>query len=287
MAKNTYPDGRSWPTKIDNRKGGGGWYEPPSVFNEDDNPEYPYNNEILTESGHSFEMDDTPNRERIRLQHRSNTFVEMHPNGDQVTKVYGDNYSITMYDKNVLIDGHCSITINGDCHVHIAGDKTEIVEGNYNLVVNGDFISATKGVASIQGEKDVNVGGGFDSKNPTTGSGALRLASGQDLHIAGDLVVTGSITGTIITSKTRVDAGTGMSAGKLGFVTKTGGVSVGFPVAVPGFVNVISTVNAKTGNFIEMKAASLMTDMINKTFYNTHTHVSGSGPTSPPMPLMV
>ena len=43
-------------------------------------PVFPYNNATVTPSGHSFEMDDTPERERIRLNHRSNTFIEMHPN---------------------------------------------------------------------------------------------------------------------------------------------------------------------------------------------------------------
>ncbi len=44
------------------------WQEP-----ESQSPEfpalYPYNRVTQTESGHKFEMDDTPSRERIRLQH--------------------------------------------------------------------------------------------------------------------------------------------------------------------------------------------------------------------------
>jgi hypothetical protein len=61
---------------------------------------YPYNDAKQTESGHLFEMDDTPTRERIRLQHgKSLTFIEMQPNGDQVHKVFGDDYEITIKNK--------------------------------------------------------------------------------------------------------------------------------------------------------------------------------------------
>lgn len=92
-----------------------GWTEPESAANKDTPPQAPYNHVTATESGHSFEMDDTPKRERVRLQHRSGTFIEMHPNGDEVHKVYGDGYEITIKDKNVLIEGNCNITVNGPC----------------------------------------------------------------------------------------------------------------------------------------------------------------------------
>ena len=59
------------------------WTEPESAANTDYQPVYPYNNITQTEAGHTFELDDTPTRERVRLQHRSGTFIEMHPNGDE------------------------------------------------------------------------------------------------------------------------------------------------------------------------------------------------------------
>ena len=69
-----------------------GWTEPESAANTDYQPQYPYNQVMQTESGHFFEMDDTPTRERVRLNHRSGTFIELHPSGDEVHKVYGDGY---------------------------------------------------------------------------------------------------------------------------------------------------------------------------------------------------
>ena len=79
------------------------WIEPESAANTNYQPVYPYNNVTQTKGGHSFEMDDTPTRERIRLQHGKGTFVEMHPNGDQVTKIIRDGYTIILGDHNVAI----------------------------------------------------------------------------------------------------------------------------------------------------------------------------------------
>ena len=50
------------------------WTEPESAANSEYQPVYPYNNVTQTKGGHSFEMDDTPTRERIRVQHGKGTF---------------------------------------------------------------------------------------------------------------------------------------------------------------------------------------------------------------------
>ena len=45
------------------------------------NARYPFNRVNQTESGHVIEIDDTPNGERINIQHMSGSFIEMHPDG--------------------------------------------------------------------------------------------------------------------------------------------------------------------------------------------------------------
>jgi hypothetical protein len=263
-----------------------GWLEPESAANEDTQPKYPYNKTIQTESGHLVELDDTPNRERIRVTHRTGTFIEMGPNGDEVHKVYGDGYEITIKDKNVLIEGTCSVTINGDSIINVKGDKIEKIEGDYKLEVNGEFVAYSHTKASLLSDEDVLVGAGT-----STGLGQLQLAAGDSLYITGDLTVGGEIIGDIITSKTRVDAGTGVSAGPLGFVSVLGGISIGVPVATPGIINCIGLITAgvsmssKLGSFGVMKA-TWMTDSINKALHNVHKHPSFKGPTGPPIPRM-
>ena len=166
--------------------------EPKSAANADNQPIYPYNNIQQTESGHTFELDDTPARERIRLQHRVGTFIEMHPNGDEVHKVYGDGYEITIKNKNVLIKGTCNITIEGDSNLHVLGDVMEKVDGSYTLdvtgpvVINGVTVNinhGTNGAARIGDTADTGddgTGSHFDVNSPgtniiETGSGTVFI----------------------------------------------------------------------------------------------------------------
>ena len=268
------------------------WTEPESAANADHQPVYPYNDVTQTESGHLFELDDTPTRERVRLQHRSGTFFEMHPNGDEVHKVYGDGYEIVIKNKNVLIKGTCNITINGDANMHVLGDHNVQVDGDYNLQVAGKMNQRVVGDVSVSSDNDISL-----TANENFG-GSLRLAAADHLYLASDLVVGGSISADIINAETRVNAGTGVFAGPLGFVSGVGGLSLGVPsaatpVAVPGCINTVgaitslASVNAPIANFSLAKCgimdAVLMTDVINSTIYNYHIHPSPKGPTGPPM----
>lgn len=274
---------------IENRLLGSGWLEPESAANTDYQPQYPYNNITETESGHLFELDDTPTRERIRLQHRSGTFIEMHPNGDEVHKVYGDGYEITIKDKNVLIQGDCSVTIRGDSVINVEGNKIEKIKGNYELYVEGNYNHVTKGTAAYLSEKDMDIGSGVSLAGAVTGlggTGTLRLYSGRDMFITGDFRVGGDIVCDSLQSRYSVDAGLGVTAGPLGFVTATGGVSAGVPVAVPG--NMICS-----GAFIGPTAwlgtmtAVWMTDVINLIQHNIHLHPAPNGTTGTPTVLFI
>jgi hypothetical protein len=226
-----------------------GWTEPESAANTSYQPIYPYNDVKQTESGHLFEMDDTPTRERIRLQHgKTLTFIEFHPNGDQVHKVFGDDYEITIKNKNVLIKGNCNITVNGDCNMEVKGNHNVDVKGDYNLQVAGKMNTRVKGDVSLSSDSDVSVQAGTDY-----GGNSISLAATDVVQVRSDLNVAGAIQGDIITSKTRVDAGTGVRAGPLGFVSLTGGLAVGFPVAT--FGSVMASVSGTFG--LSVTTASL------------------------------
>lgn len=242
-----------------------GWTEPESPASTEYPPKYPFNNITQTPSGHMFEMDDTPGGERIRIHHRSGTFTEMHPNGDEVHKIYGDGYEIITKNKNVLISGVCNITIEGDSIVHVKGDRKELVEGDYSLIVKGEYNLAVNGVASLMSKDDMTVGCG----NITDGS--LNIMTGSHLQLNGDLSVNGHITGKSLTAD-RVDA-LGVGAGVLGM----------FSV---GPVTSLLSVEAPLGTFGIMDAV-LMTDTVNTALHNAHFHFAKFGPTTPPIPKMI
>lgn len=292
------------------------WVEPPSAANVDTPPEYPYNHVQHTESGHTFELDDTPSRERIRLQHRSKTFIEMHPNGDEVHKIVGDGYEIIAGRKNVLISGDCNITINGNCNLQVKGD--------FNQQVNGDYTLAVKGKMDVRAVKEINLAGDADvsiAANENFG-GRLRLSAATALSVGSDLYVSGSITCDTLTAESRVTGGMGVTAGPAGFTSGLGGLSLGFPtpatpIAEPGCINIIGTmmalgpvitpmsvyagmsvdagmsVLAPSGTFGSM-SAGMMSDMVNRAIYDTHTHLylfplvpGGVTVTGLPLPMFV
>jgi hypothetical protein len=261
-----------------------GWFEPESAANTNFQPDYRYNNITQTPRGHSFEMDDTVGRERVRLSHRSGTFIEMHPNGDEVHKVYGDGYEITIQDKNVLIQGDCNITIEGDCNMHVMGDKVETVEGNYELHVMGNYSLVTDQTTSITSQSDMEiVAGGL-------ATGALSISAGDAVMVNADLSVNGEITADKITSYGRIDATLGMSAGPYGFVTTEGGIAVGIPVAIPGSINAagpidsLASMSAPSATF-GISGSVLNYDVVNELMRKVHTHANGNNgsPTTPPI----
>jgi hypothetical protein len=239
------------------------WTEPESAANIDTPPVYPYNNIQQTESGHSFELDDTPSRERVRLQHRAGTFLEMHPNGDEVHKIYGTGYEIHLKGKNVLIKGACNITIEGDANMDIKGNHNVQVAGDYNILVGGKMNTRVVGDISVSSDADLSI-----TANENFG-GAIRMAAADHVYIDSDLVVAGAAAADLITAETRINAGTGLYAGPLGIFT-------------PGPITSLTLVESPLAQFGIMDAV-LMSDIINKGIFNTHIHNSPKGPTSPPL----
>ena len=270
------------------------WTQPESAANTDYQPIYPYNNVTQTRSGHMFELDDTKGRERVRLQHRANTFIEMHPNGDFVHKVFGDGYEIIVKDKNVQIKGACNITVEGDAYLYVMGDKVEQIDGNLEQHIKGNYTQVVEGVSNITSQGNMRI----DAGSSLTGS--LTLSAGDVVTLNADLSVSGEIVGDKIFSNGRIDTSPngGISAGKYGFVTMLGGVAVGFPVAVPGNIICIGTMNAgllvnagvsvnsPVANFGYM-SAGLMTDVVNTSIFDSHIHPTPKGPSGPPASAMV
>lgn len=274
------------------------WTEP-VVVDPSNPPKYPYNKIQQSESGHSIEMDDTVGKERLRLQHRSGSFLEMQPDGTEVHKIYGDGYEIVLSDKNVLVKGQCNITIEGACVVNIKGDSIMNIDGNSTQYVKGDVTQQVDGAVSVSTGGDIDLA----SKGDIT-------MSAQNVYINADLSVRGGITSTeSISATNNISAGL-QGYATLGFVTPgyitagsttalsvipgsintTGIITAGLPVAtgLPG--SIISTVlmRTKLAQFGQMTAAvayggngyaaavqvsdSVRSMAADRAIYNSHRH---------------
>ena len=139
----------------------GFWNEPdPKSIKKNANPyvasQYPYNHVHESESGHIREIDDSPGHERLFTQHRSGTFEEIHPNGNKVVKVIGDNYEIVAGSSNVSITGSVNITVEGTVRELIKGDYILEVEGDYTQKVHGNhFVKIGAGESGGNREEEI------------------------------------------------------------------------------------------------------------------------------------
>lgn len=97
--------------------------------------EYPKNHVYETESGHLKEYDDTPNKERIRERHKSGTFYEIHPNGDKVTHIVTNRYTVVASDDALQVKGNVNIVIGGN--INLTALSGNITIGTGDIVVNG------------------------------------------------------------------------------------------------------------------------------------------------------
>lgn len=114
---------------------GSSWAEPPYA----NRAVYPFNKTFETISGHLVEYDDTPNNERIHEYHRSGTYTEISPKGDQTVKIVGDSYQIIAGQSNIVILGDCNLSINGNLNQHVKGNWNIQVDGSKTEVVQGDM----------------------------------------------------------------------------------------------------------------------------------------------------
>ena len=151
---------------------------------------YPYNRVLETETGHIFEVDDTPDNGRIHEYHNSGTFYEIQPDGKKVTKVVGDDYDITIRDKKVFIGGSCSVTIEGDASVYVKGNSYEEVDGDKFVSVKGDHVTKVGGNQVLEVLTDSN--------SQINGSKGYRVSGDDSETIVGNQ--THSVAGTKMTT---------------------------------------------------------------------------------------
>jgi len=119
----------------------GHWVEPKSAYGAT----YPHNHVYESESGHIFEVDDTPTAERLHRYHKSGTFEEIRPDGSRVTKIKGSDYELTIGSKSMMIKGDVLYTNEGKAQLKVGKDFHIEVDGDMRTLVHGNVIMHTKG----------------------------------------------------------------------------------------------------------------------------------------------
>jgi hypothetical protein len=121
------------------------------------NPNYK-NNKVMTTSSketpktinHIFEIDDTPESERILVKHKSGSYVEFFHDGNMVVKSANSNYDIAVKDKEIIVNGN--VLIKSDNTVKIEA-KSIVLKGSVSvfgsLVSEGPISSKLGGTGTI------------------------------------------------------------------------------------------------------------------------------------------
>jgi hypothetical protein len=250
-------------TEVSKPQGDSTWYEPDS---QSANSVYPHNQGFYSKSGHFVEMDDTPEYERIRIQHRIGNYTEIQSDGTEVHKIIGDNYEIVVKNNHVLIKGYCSVTIQGDSKLSVEGDVYQDVRGSVFQNVEGEMNSVVTGEVNLTSESDINItAGGL--------SGQVNINAPFGVHIDSDVTVSGSIssTGYIATNENIVASK--KVFGALGLVTPLG-IQVGIPDSGPVSPGIVST--GPITSFTSV-TAPILNDVygpivLMRVIYTAHTH---------------
>jgi hypothetical protein len=148
------------------------WDEPFPSFNAD----YPFNNVTETESGHAFELDDTPRFERVQLSHRIGSTLEFLPSGSVKLKSFNSKYDITMGDHKAYVNGAKDEVVQGAMFLRVNG-KLLIQCSGFELVSDGDIDMKGQNI-NLTASKDVNISATSDIKNQCGGSFQSRGESG-------------------------------------------------------------------------------------------------------------
>ena len=135
---------------------GNKWDQPVSPYNA----VYPYNHVTETESGHIIELDDTPGAERIHVQHKTGTFIEVDAIGNKVQVIRGSDYTIIDANGYISIHGKANVSVNGSCNVFIGSDANIEVNGNTYLNCDNNI------ELNAAGRLKLTAGEGIDIKSP-------------------------------------------------------------------------------------------------------------------------
>ena len=115
-------------------------------------PQYPYNKTTATKSGHIIELDDSPGSERINIEHKSGSGVEIFADGKKVERTKGNHFMMDQGDAYHAVLGKHMLTSINDMHIRSTADLTQQSDGSTTIIVGND------GTLIISGDYTLSVG---------------------------------------------------------------------------------------------------------------------------------
>lgn len=171
---------------------GENWDEPSIAYNA----QYPFNRVTETASGHSIELDDTPGSERIMINHKSGSYVQIASTGTVTNKSSNDKYDVNEGSMAVYIGGRSDVVIMGDSYVKVMGSKIEEIHGDSKTIVHGNMSIETGGAAHINSSDELLMRGATTTVEGMVGDvnvsgGAVYVKGGSEISVQGPNVKIG------------------------------------------------------------------------------------------------
>ena len=162
-------------------------------------PAYPYNKVNQTESGHQFEIDDTPGAERIATYHKSGTSHEILNDGTVAQTIKGKNYTAILSDDNIYIRGNVNMTVDGNYrqlvkgnyHLEVVGNKTELIrKSRQTSIAKSEHIEIGQDYGCNVTEKYLKRIGG-DEERIVDGQRKTTIGGKEKIQVGGELTLIG------------------------------------------------------------------------------------------------
>ena len=102
--------------------------------------QFPYSQVWETAGGHTIELDDTKQNERILIKHSTGAGIEIKPDGTVFISSVNDVHLSTKNDLHAVVEGNANWTYNGDLSVKVAGDYN-LEAGNYIRSIASDELA--------------------------------------------------------------------------------------------------------------------------------------------------
>ena len=231
---------------------------------------YPSNKVFQTESGHQFEIDDTPGATRIRVAHKSGSYYEIHDDGSITSVSVGNHHHYAKGGTTFTIDQNADLKFVGSQRIAVSGDSYIETKGDSYASVAGDMIAAVNGshVSSVKGNSYSKIGGNHTSK--TDGDHNAQVMGSTTIKTEGDSLI-----------KTKGDS-TINAEGKINIQSKGDkNIKSEGNLTIEATKNLImkgqSVVSEATGGTNEVKASGEV-----KT-QGSSTKLQGGGASSPPI----
>jgi hypothetical protein len=155
--------------------------------------EYPYNQSTITRSGHEIHINDTPDKESLRIAHTKGSYVEIDKDGRTVVNSVGKGYYYFCDGFTTTVDGHHDLKVRGVMNVNIDGSVSEQTGGNRYMAAGGDFVLGVNGTLSqtvvadkyeaIGGDETVGITG---AEYKSVGSESVTYVTGVKTEILGN-----------------------------------------------------------------------------------------------------